>query len=70
MESIDRPPLPTRTCFICRQDASFGFTSRPSDVWTCMAHRNEGDKRLVAPAMSRHDKAMAGRLPGGPQAGR
>ncbi len=70
MESVDRPRLTTRTCFVCGQDASFGFTSRPSDVWTCMAHRNEGDKRLVAPAMSRHDKAAPGRSPGGPHVGR
>lgn len=35
-----------------------------------MAHRNEGDKRLVAPVMSRHDKAAAGRSPGSQHAGR
>lgn len=61
MEPINRPPPPTRTCFVCGQAASFGFTSRPSDVWTCMAHRTEGDKRLVAPALSKHDRAGAGR---------
>ena len=63
MEPIDRPP-PTRTCFVCGQDASFGFTSRSGDVWTCTAHRNEGDKRLVAPALSKHDRATAGRSQG------
>jgi len=40
------------TCFVCGTHAAFGFTTRTGDIWTCLDHRSEGDKRLVAPNMA------------------
>jgi hypothetical protein len=53
---------PAHTCFICGADAAFGFNIRTGDVWTCMSHRSEGDKRVVTPGAS-GSKAPIGRAP-------
>jgi len=53
-----------RTCFMCGALASFGFNTRAGVVWTCMSHRSEGDKLLVAPASS-GNKTAPGRAAGG-----
>jgi hypothetical protein len=62
----DSQPNHTHTCFVCGKNAGFGFTTRTEDVWTCLAHRIEGDKRLVAPSMARPDRANPGRGTSGP----
>jgi hypothetical protein len=56
--------VPARTCFMCGALASFGFNTRAGVVWTCMSHRSEGDKLLVAPASS-GNKTPPGRAAGG-----
>jgi hypothetical protein len=39
------------TCMVCGGGAAFGFTTRKGvSVWTCMTHRSEGERVLVAPA--------------------
>ncbi len=53
-----------RTCFVCGALASFGFNARAGEVWTCMSHRLDGDKLLVAPASS-GNKTAPGRAAGG-----
>jgi hypothetical protein len=60
MNAPTNPVAPSHTCFVCGVDAAFGFNTRTGDVWTCMTHRSEGDKRLVAPGAS-GSKASLGR---------
>jgi hypothetical protein len=45
---------------MCGADAAFVFNTRTGDVWTCMSHRSEGGKRVVAPGAS-GSKAAIGR---------
>lgn len=70
METADRPHLPAHACLVCGRNACFGFTSRPKDVWTCLAHRQEGERHLVAPSAPGRDKAAPGRSAAGLQASR
>ena len=39
-------------CFVCREHAAFGFTTRRGTVWTCMGHREDGERKLQAQTMS------------------
>ena len=38
-----------RGCMICGKPALFGFTARRGPVWTCLDHRNAGERVLVPP---------------------
>lgn len=41
----------SHTCLVCGGGAVFGFATRQgASVWTCMTHRSEGERVLVAPA--------------------
>ena len=45
-------PVPSyaHACMVCGSDAAFGFNTRQGVlVWTCTAHRSEGEKVLVVP---------------------
>jgi hypothetical protein len=47
-----RHPVPSyaHACMGCGSDAAFGFNTRQGVlVWTCMAHRSEGEEVLVVP---------------------
>jgi hypothetical protein len=51
MDINDKAP-PNRACFV--------FNTRSGDVWTCLDHRPEGQKRLVAPVLSRYSVTSTG----------
>ncbi len=38
-------------CFACRGYAAFGFTTRRGVIWTCMGHRDDGERELQPPIM-------------------
>ena len=38
-------------CFVCRDHAAFGFATRRGTIWTCMGHREDGERELQAPTM-------------------
>ncbi len=63
MDVADRPLAP-HTCCVCGIRAAFGFNTRHGDIWTCVSHRSEGDRRLVAP-VSAASKTSPGRAAGG-----
>jgi hypothetical protein len=63
MNAPTNPMAPSHTCFVCGDNAAFGFNTRTGDVWACMSHRSEGDKRLVAPGAP-GSKAALGRASG------
>ena len=35
-------------CPVCGEYASFGFDTRTGTVWTCISHRADGERHLVA----------------------
>ena len=39
-------------CFVCHDHAAFGYTTRRGVVWTCMGHREVGERELQAPTTS------------------
>ena len=38
-------------CFVCGDHAAFGFTTRRGTIWTCMNHREDGERELRTPIM-------------------
>jgi hypothetical protein len=60
MDINDKAPPPNRACFVCGKYACFGFNTRSGDVWTCLDHRPEGQKRPVAPVLSRYGATSTG----------
>ena len=44
-------------CFVCSDHAAFGFTTRRGTTWTCMGHRDDGERELQAPTMGSRSTA-------------
>ena len=45
-------------CFVCGANAAFGFTMRTGDIWTCLDHRSDSNKRLVASGLAKPDRIV------------
>ena len=56
----DAQAQPGHTGLVCGSSASFGFNTRDGSVWTCLDHRDAGERVLISPAlMSRGPAASA-----------
>ncbi len=48
-------------CLVCGSSASFGFNTRDGSVWTCLDHRDAGERVLTPPIMLYRGPAASGR---------
>ena len=49
--SASPPPSLLHRCIVCKQLASFGYTTGHGTIWTCLLHREAGERRLVTPPL-------------------
>ena len=47
-------------CLVCGDHAAFGFTTRRGTIWTCVDHRDGGERELQAPAMGSRSTTGSG----------
>ena len=57
----DAQARPDHTCLVCGSGASFGFNTRDGSVWTCLDHRDAGERVLISPALVSRGPAASAR---------
>ena len=64
-EAAGVPVIASPGCMVCGKLGPFGFTTKRGSVWTCLEHRDAGERVLVPPPSGQWNSGRRDRESGG-----